>query len=182
MRCAIRPRHAATSRRTRARLAAAPRSRPSLNISTRMRGGSTHNYTASSTRSDNDRKRSRRNPPGGARPLQNRASAGRCFPVGRLSILKCARCTGGRKAERQMSSPRQKPEDSAHGCRANATLDRERAAAASNERMRASLERSAEVWTTRAKLLDRLEASFHARSAANVSGPRSPSRLESDHG
>src|SRR5207253_3797176 len=102
-------------------------------------------------------------------PLRNRARTGRYFPVGRLSILKCARCPRGCKAERQMSSPRQKPEDSAHGCRANAMSDRERAAAASNERMRASLERSAEVWITRAKLLDRLETSFHARAAANVS-------------
>ena len=81
-----------------------------------------------------------------------------------------------------MSSARQKPEDSADGCRAMATSDRQKAAATANGHMRASLERSAEVWTARANLLDRLKANFHARAAANVAGQRRPRRLETDNG
>jgi hypothetical protein len=66
-----------------------------------------------------------------------------------------------------MSSARRKPEDSADGCRAFATSDRERASATNNAHIRATFERSAEAWSARASLLDRLEASFDAR-AVNV--------------
>jgi hypothetical protein len=62
-----------------------------------------------------------------------------------------------------MISPRRKPEDSADGCRAFAASDRERATAAFNVQIRATFERSAEAWTERAGLLDRLETSFRAR-------------------
>lgn len=67
-----------------------------------------------------------------------------------------------------MSSAKRKAEDSADGCRAFERDDRERAAANSSEHMRAVLERSADAWSARAKLLDRLEKAFNARAAANV--------------
>lgn len=81
-----------------------------------------------------------------------------------------------------MSSSRQKPEDSADGCRVMASSDRLKAAATANDHMRASFERSAQVWTARANLLDRLEANFHARAAANVAEHRRPRKLEADNG
>ena len=61
------------------------------------------------------------------------------------------------------SSPR-KPEDSADGCRAFAASDRERASATGNTHIRATFERSAEAWSVRAGLLDRIEQSFNARA------------------
>lgn len=67
-----------------------------------------------------------------------------------------------------MSSSHRKREDSADGCRELELEDRERAAAMGNPHMRATFERSAEAWAARAHLLDRLEASFNARAAANV--------------
>jgi hypothetical protein len=63
-----------------------------------------------------------------------------------------------------------KREDSADGCRLLASDDQQRAQAMDNPRMRATLERSAAAWETRAKLLDRLEASFLAR-AHDISSP-----------
>ena len=65
-----------------------------------------------------------------------------------------------------MTSTRPKPEDSADGCRAFAKADREKAAGTPNEHVRATFERSADAWTARAGLLDRLEASFNERTAA----------------
>ena len=65
-----------------------------------------------------------------------------------------------------MSSSRRKPEDSVDGCRAFAALDRERASTAANGHARATFERSAEAWSARASLLDRLETSFDARVAS----------------
>jgi len=62
-----------------------------------------------------------------------------------------------------MSSAKRKPEDSAVGCRAFAASDLERASATLNVHMRSTFERSAEAWTVRAKLLERLEATFNAR-------------------
>lgn len=64
-----------------------------------------------------------------------------------------------------MSSSRRKPEDSADGCRALASSDRERASAAEGH-VRARFERSAQAWTARATLLDRLEADFDARAVS----------------
>lgn len=66
-----------------------------------------------------------------------------------------------------MTSPRRKPEDSAEGCRSLAEDDRARAAAMLNPHLRASLERSADTWSARAKLLDRLETNLHERAGAH---------------
>ena len=65
-----------------------------------------------------------------------------------------------------MSSSNRKREDTAEGCRMLASENREQAAAAANEHMRASLERSAIVWSARADLLRRLEANFTQRALA----------------
>lgn len=64
-----------------------------------------------------------------------------------------------------MNSCRRKAEDSADGCRAFAASDRERASATANAHVRARFERSAEAWSARAGLLDRLETRFDARAA-----------------
>jgi hypothetical protein len=61
-----------------------------------------------------------------------------------------------------------KLEDTAAGCRSLAEDDQARATSMMNPHMRASLERSADAWTARAKLLGRLETSFYERAAANV--------------
>jgi hypothetical protein len=63
-----------------------------------------------------------------------------------------------------MTPSRRKLEDSADGCRAFAASDRERASATANTHIRATFERSAEAWSVRADLLDRLEQSFNARA------------------
>lgn len=65
-----------------------------------------------------------------------------------------------------MSSAKRRPEDSAEGCRAFERDDRERAAANLTKHMRAILERSADAWSARARLLDRLERDFNERAAA----------------
>lgn len=51
-----------------------------------------------------------------------------------------------------------KREDSAAGCRSLASDDRDRARDSDSDRMRFRLACSAEAWTNRAELLDRLEA------------------------
>jgi hypothetical protein len=57
-----------------------------------------------------------------------------------------------------------KREDTAEGCRELAEGDRARAAdVVGSDHMRHTLERSAKAWGERAKLLDRLGASFSAR-------------------
>ena len=66
-----------------------------------------------------------------------------------------------------MTSARRRPEDSAEGCRSLAANDRTRASAAVNPQMRATLERSAEAWSARAQLLDRLATNFNERIAAH---------------
>jgi len=65
-----------------------------------------------------------------------------------------------------MRSPRRKPEDSVDGCRAFAASDRERASTAANVHVRATFERSAQAWSARSSLLERLETSFDARFAS----------------
>ena len=65
-----------------------------------------------------------------------------------------------------MSSAKRRPEDSADGCRALAKSDCEQAAEVPSGHMRARFERSAAAWTTRAGLLERIEASFVARAAS----------------
>lgn len=59
-----------------------------------------------------------------------------------------------------------KREDTAEGCRELAQDDQVRAAAAVSGHMRHVLQRSAEAWTTRAKLLARLESEFDARAGS----------------
>jgi hypothetical protein len=65
-----------------------------------------------------------------------------------------------------VTSGKRRLEDTAEGCRSLAENDRSRADAALNAHMRASLERSADAWSARAKLLESLQARFHARVAA----------------
>jgi len=82
---------------------------------------------------------------------------------------------------------RKKQEDTADGCRALAQADRARAAETSNGHMRDTLQRSAAAWDERARLLDRLEATFNARAQANLSdaepqqrGPRRAGKVSID--
>jgi hypothetical protein len=56
------------------------------------------------------------------------------------------------------AAPSGKREDSAAGCRSLASDDRDRAEDSDSDRMRFRLACSAEAWTNRAELLDRLEA------------------------
>lgn len=70
-----------------------------------------------------------------------------------------------------MSSAKRKAEDSAEGCRGLERDSRERAAATTSEHMRAILERSANAWSARAKLLSRLESNFLSR-AVEIQGDR----------
>ena len=57
-----------------------------------------------------------------------------------------------------------KREDTAEGCRELALDDRARAADIGSDHMRIRLEHSADAWSIRARLLDRLETSFNARA------------------
>lgn len=57
-----------------------------------------------------------------------------------------------------VSNPQRNPEDSAAGCRMMASDDRERAALSDSAHMGLRLLGSADAWTARAELLDRLEA------------------------
>ena len=61
-----------------------------------------------------------------------------------------------------------KLEDTAEGCRSLAQADRARACDMTNNQMRGSLERSADAWAARAKLLERLETNFNARAEAHA--------------
>ena len=70
-----------------------------------------------------------------------------------------------------MSSATRKPEDSSEGCRSLERDSRERAAETTSEHMRTVLERSADAWSARAKLLSRLESNFLAR-AVEIQGDR----------
>jgi hypothetical protein len=74
-----------------------------------------------------------------------------------------------------MSSSRRKREDTAEGCRLLANDDRERATHISNDHMRAIFECSARVWSERANMLGRLEASLDARTALHASAFAEPS-------
>ena len=57
-----------------------------------------------------------------------------------------------------VSMPHRKPEDTAAGCRIMASDDMDRAEQSDSAHMRARLACSAEAWTARADLLDRMEA------------------------
>lgn len=74
-----------------------------------------------------------------------------------------------------------KREDTAEGCRELALDDQARAAdVVGSDHMRRTLERSAEAWVSRAKLLDRLEASFNARSEVEALERQRKIERESD--
>ena len=66
-----------------------------------------------------------------------------------------------------MTPPRRRAEDTAAGCRSFAANDLVRAAEIVNTHMRVSHERSADAWTARAELLERLESRFNERLAIN---------------
>jgi hypothetical protein len=70
-----------------------------------------------------------------------------------------------------------KREDTAEGCRELAQDDEVRAAAALSSHMREVLERSAEAWSARARLLTRLENEFEAR-AVSFTGMRAQDETE----
>ncbi|HVM37460.1 MAG TPA: hypothetical protein VM265_03610 [Sphingomicrobium sp.] len=59
-------------------------------------------------------------------------------------------------------------EDTSLGCREMAADDRVRADATDTAHMRLRMESSADAWTTRADMLQRLERSHDARAAANA--------------
>lgn len=75
-----------------------------------------------------------------------------------------------------VSVPHRKPEDTAAGCRLLASDDRARAEQTVSARMRFRLACSAEAWTTRADLLDRLEQNRVRMDSAPVA--QSPGRAE----
>ena len=64
-----------------------------------------------------------------------------------------------------VSRPQRRPEDSSAGCRIMASDDRERAEQTDSAHMRVRLVSSAEAWTRRADLLERLEGN-RAKSIA----------------
>ena len=57
-----------------------------------------------------------------------------------------------------ISLPQRKPEDTSEGCRLLANDDRDRAEQSDSDLMRVRLTRSADAWTIRAELLERLES------------------------
>ena len=69
-------------------------------------------------------------------------------------------------APRQVARSGKRSEDTSAGCRANAAADLGRAQAPGGDFMRMRLEHSAQVWTERADLLERLEKKFTARMHA----------------
>ncbi|HEX6661458.1 MAG TPA: hypothetical protein VF067_06280 [Sphingomicrobium sp.] len=68
------------------------------------------------------------------------------------------------------AAPRKKSEDTPEGCRTLAKDDRDRADASDTEHMRQRLVGSAEAWTARADLLERIEGSRSAK-AGRVAAP-----------
>ena len=91
------------------------------------------------------------------------------------------RVTSAASASRE-PVPHKKLEDTADGCRSLAQDDRTRAEESDSDRMRFRLACSAEAWTARADLLDRLEAN-RARTEAGLSAttPVADTK-EKDHG
>lgn len=61
-----------------------------------------------------------------------------------------------------------KREDTAEGCFGLARDDEARAAGIANDHMRRTLEKSAEAWTARATLLERLQGRSNARAEAQA--------------
>lgn len=75
-----------------------------------------------------------------------------------------------------------KSEDTAAGCRSLASNDRARAVDSDIDRMRFRLACSAEAWTARAELLDRLEANRVRMNGAGGFGEAAASTGDNDHG
>jgi hypothetical protein len=77
-----------------------------------------------------------------------------------------------------VAAPHKKPEDTSEWCRSLAKDDRDRADAADSANMRFRLVCSAEAWTARAKLLERLEGNRARKGAelGSASGSPSPER------
>ena len=77
-----------------------------------------------------------------------------------------------------LTARRKRPEDSPGGCREMAAADLRRADALVGDHVRWRYLHSAEAWTARAELLDRLEAKFQARvrgaAPANDVLPKTP--------
>ena len=85
------------------------------------------------------------------------------------------------RAESAVPSPRGRtlklPGNTVQGCRDRATADLLEAVTVVTANQRRRLERSAESWTVRANLLDRLNKSFEKRGAID----RAHKRYEIDH-
>jgi hypothetical protein len=75
-----------------------------------------------------------------------------------------------------------KREDTAAGCRELAQDDEARAAASASDHMRDVLNRSAEAWSERAKLLARLEGDFAARAGSFAGKRAQPEAGSTDNG
>ena len=73
-------------------------------------------------------------------------------------------------------------EDSAAGCRSLASDDRDRAEQSDSDRMRFRLACSAEAWTNRAELLDRLEANRVKMNGESAPTGAAPEAKENDDG
>jgi len=80
------------------------------------------------------------------------------------------------------SDPNAKREDSAAGCRSLASDDRDRAEHSDSDRMRFRLACSAEAWTNRAELLDRLEANRVKMNKPTEPGDDASPPRENDNG
>jgi len=77
-----------------------------------------------------------------------------------------AHLSGAVPAPRLVPRSGKRAEDTAAGCRANAAADLVRAVAPGGDYRRVRLERSAEIWSARADLLDRLNEKSRKRTAA----------------
>lgn len=75
-----------------------------------------------------------------------------------------------------------KTEDTAAGCRSLASDDRDRAEQSDSDRMRFRLACSAEAWTQRAELLDRLEANRIQMNGAGAACEPPAEAKEKDDG
>ena len=78
------------------------------------------------------------------------------------------------------AAPHGRREDSAAGCRSLASDDRDRAKDSDSDRMRFRLACSAEAWTNRAELLDRLEANRLKMNNGTPTDGESPTAQEND--
>ena len=80
-------------------------------------------------------------------------------------------------------APHKRPEDTSEWCRSLAKDDRDRADASDSENMRLRLVCSAEAWTARANLLERLEGNRARKEAELGRHPVAPLRhVENDNG